>query len=65
MNRSILVEKYLNEEKEKTGNPSKKSTRKVVSGNFRMGCLAGQAQERVPVMRNACFVFCSVVTGSA
>lgn len=66
VNWSTLVEKYLNEEKEKTGNPRKDSARKVpvVSGSFRMGCLAGQAQERVPVMRNACFVSCSVVTGS-
>lgn len=58
MNWSILVEKYLNGEEEKTGNFSKGSARKVpfVSDNFRMGCLAGQAQERVPVVRDVCFV---------
>lgn len=66
MNWNTLVEKYLNGEKEKTGNPSKDRARKVpvVSDSFRMGCLAGQAQEKVPVLRNACFVFLSVVTGS-
>lgn len=64
VNWSILVEKYLNGEKEKTGNPSKDRARKVPVVSVRMGCLAGQAQERVPVLRNSCFSFLSVVTGS-
>lgn len=29
-----------------------------------MGWLTEQTRERLPVMRNASFVFCSVVTGS-